>query len=197
MWGRRCLRFPSAQPLTFGQRRLRDPKMVTAPCSVNLFEQLDDAAWVKAYRSAVSEDDILNNEEGLLQSKLEELKLMILQDHDTAKDDDAPKQPLNPEIKASHDVLCNLLPPLVESIERQDLKTLENSATKSRKSAVERSASMNFKRGSRKQQSQARSYTPVCMSNSEDARDRLSSFAASSLPHLGKDLNVWFHQEDY
>nr|XP_037275477.1 uncharacterized protein LOC119168177 [Rhipicephalus microplus] len=38
--------------------------MVTAPCSVDVFEQLDDAIRVEAYRSAVSEADILRTEVG-------------------------------------------------------------------------------------------------------------------------------------
>ncbi|KAH8040920.1 hypothetical protein HPB51_013090 [Rhipicephalus microplus] len=150
------------QPLTFGQRRLRDPKMATAPCSVDVFEQLDDAAWVEAYQSAVSEADILRTEVGQLRSELDELKLMILKDPDTAKDDDAPKPPLYSQMKASHDLLCNLLTPLVERIERRpELKTHENSDAESSTSAEESSASMNLKRGSRKQQRQDRSDAPV------------------------------------
>ncbi|KAH8009734.1 hypothetical protein HPB51_019045 [Rhipicephalus microplus] len=108
MWGCCSLRAPSAQPLTFGQRRLRDPKMAAAPCSVNVFEQPDDAARVEAYRSALCEADILRTEMGQLRSELEELKLMILQDHNAAKeDDDTPKPPLDSQMKASHDLLAH------------------------------------------------------------------------------------------
>lgn len=74
MWGRRSLRAPLAEPLTSGQRRLREPKMATAPCSIDVFEQLDDAARVEAYRSAVSEAGALKTEVDQLQRELEGFK---------------------------------------------------------------------------------------------------------------------------
>ncbi|KAH8023341.1 hypothetical protein HPB51_012155 [Rhipicephalus microplus] len=216
--------------MKFGQRRLCEPKMATAPCSVDVFEQLNDAARVEANRSVVSEADVLRTEVGQLKSELEELKLMILKDHDAAKDHDAPKPPLDPQMKAIHDLLCNLLAQLVEHIEilestthenfdvksttsadesiasmnlkrglrkQQRLKTHENSDAELSPSVEESSAWMILKRGSRKQQRQDRSEAPMCTSKSEDTRDRLSSFAVSSSPHLRKDLCAWFHQVDY
>ncbi|KAH8024698.1 hypothetical protein HPB51_000662 [Rhipicephalus microplus] len=158
--------------------------MVTAPCCYDVFEQLDDAARVEAYRSAVSEGDVLRTEVVQLWSELQELKLMIFKVHDAAKDDDAPKSPLDSQMTSSHNFRCNLLARLVERIKHLELKTHENSDAESSTSAEESSASMNFKCGSRKQQKQARSDTPVCMSNSEDARDRLSSFVTRRQPQM-------------
>lgn len=197
MWGRRSLRAPLAELLTSGQRRLREPKMATAPCSIDVFEQLDDAARVEAYRSAVSEAGALKTEVDQLRRELEGLKTMTSKDRDAAKADDAPQPPLDPQLQASHDFFCNLLAPLVERIERLESRTHEDSDAASCTSAEESNASMSFKRRSRNQHSKARSDNAICMCNGEDARDRLSSFAASSLPHLGKDLNAWFHQVDY
>ncbi|KAH8027405.1 hypothetical protein HPB51_005243 [Rhipicephalus microplus] len=188
MRGRHSLRTPSAQPLTFEQRWLRDPKMAMALCSADVFEQLDDAARLEAYRSAVSEADVLRTELSQLRIVLEELKLVILKDHDAVEDHDAPKPPLDSHMKASHDFLCNLLAPIAEHIERLKLKMHETSDAESSTSAEESSALMNLKRCPTKQQRQARSDAHMCMSNSEDARDRLLSFAASSLPHFEKDL---------
>ncbi|KAH8027427.1 hypothetical protein HPB51_005409 [Rhipicephalus microplus] len=62
MRGRRCLRALLAQPLTFELRKLRDPKMARALYSVDVFEQLNDAAWLKTYWSAVSEAGVLRPE---------------------------------------------------------------------------------------------------------------------------------------
>ncbi|KAH8033403.1 hypothetical protein HPB51_012074 [Rhipicephalus microplus] len=62
------------------QRRLSDLKMATVPCFVDVFEQLDDATRVEAYRLAVSEADILRTEVGQLRSKWEEPKLTTLKD---------------------------------------------------------------------------------------------------------------------
>lgn len=197
MWGRRSLRAPLAEPLTSRQRRLREPKMATAPCSTDVFEHLDDAAREEAYRSAVSEAAALKTEVDQLRRELELLKMVPSKDHDAANDDDAPKPPLDPQLQASHDFLCNLLAPLIERIERLESRTREDSDAASCTSAGESYASINMKRGSINQQSQAKGTNTRCMSNDEDARDRLSSFAASSLPHLGKDLNAWFHQVDY
>ncbi|KAH8027059.1 hypothetical protein HPB51_001955 [Rhipicephalus microplus] len=98
--------------------------MATTPCSVDVFEQLEDATRVEAYRSAVSEADILRTEVAYVWSELEELK------HDSpiphaAIDDDAPKPPLDSQMKASYDPLCMLLAPLVERIERLELKRMK------------------------------------------------------------------------
>ncbi|KAH6939388.1 hypothetical protein HPB50_017748 [Hyalomma asiaticum] len=171
--------------------------MATAPCSTDVFEHLDDAAREEAYRSAVSEAAALKTEVDQLRRELERLKMVPSKDHDAANDDDAPKPPLDPQLQASHDFLCNLLAPLIERIERLESRTREDSDAASCTSAGESYASINMKRGSRNQQSQAKGTNTQCMSNDEDARDRLSSFAASSLPHLGKDLNAWFHQVHY
>ncbi|KAH6948430.1 hypothetical protein HPB50_024371 [Hyalomma asiaticum] len=171
--------------------------MATAPCSTDVFEHLDDAAREEAYRSAVSEAAALKTEVDQLRRELELLKMVPSKDHDAANDDDAPKPPLDPQLQASHDFLCNLLAPLIERIERLESRTREDSDAASCTSAGESYASINMKRGSINQQSQAKGTNTRCMSNDEDARDRLSSFAPSSLPHLGKDLNAWFHQVDY
>ncbi|KAH7977842.1 hypothetical protein HPB49_003719 [Dermacentor silvarum] len=123
MWGRRSLRVPLVEPLPSGQRRLRKPNMATAQCSIDVFEQLDDAARVEAYRTAVSEAGALRTEVDQLRRELEGLKIMFSDGHDSAKEIDAPKPPLDPQLQASHDFFCNLLAPIVERIERLESKT--------------------------------------------------------------------------
>ncbi|KAH6927241.1 hypothetical protein HPB50_001117 [Hyalomma asiaticum] len=97
--------------------------MATAPCSTDVFEHLDDAAREEAYRSAVSEAAALKTEVDQLRRELELLKMVPSKDHDAANDDDAPKPPLDPQLQASHDFLCNLLTPLIERIERLESRT--------------------------------------------------------------------------
>ncbi|KAH6922874.1 hypothetical protein HPB50_020001 [Hyalomma asiaticum] len=97
--------------------------MATAPCSTDVFEHLDDAAREEAYRSAVSEAAALKTEVDQLRRELELLKMVPSKDHDAANDDDAPKPPLDPQLQASHDFLCNLLAPLIERIERLESRT--------------------------------------------------------------------------
>ncbi|KAH6931017.1 hypothetical protein HPB50_021328 [Hyalomma asiaticum] len=97
--------------------------MATAPCSTDVFEHLDDAAREEAYRSAVSEAAALKTEVDQLRRELELLKMVPSKDHDAANDDDAPKPPLDPQLQASHDFLCNLLAPLIERIERFESRT--------------------------------------------------------------------------
>ncbi|KAH8025500.1 hypothetical protein HPB51_008986 [Rhipicephalus microplus] len=126
--------------LALGNCRFHDPKMALAPCPVDVVKQLDDAARVEAYRSAVFEADILRTKVGQLRRELEELKLMILKDNDAAKDDDASKLPFHSQMKASRNLLCNLLAPLVEPIELLELKMHENSDAGSRLSVEESSA---------------------------------------------------------
>lgn len=199
MWGRRSLRVPLVEPLPSGQRRLRKPNMATAQCSIDVFEQLDDAARVEAYRTAVSEAGALKTEVDQLRRELEGLKIMFSNGHDSVKEVDAPKPPLDPQLQASHDFFCNLLAPIVERIERLESKTREDSDAESCQSTETSAASINLQRGSGNQRGKAKDEATLCISNSsgEDARDRLSSFAASSLPHLGKDVTAWFHQVDF
>ncbi|KAH7936668.1 hypothetical protein HPB49_002161 [Dermacentor silvarum] len=199
MWGRRSLRVPLVEPLTSGQRRLRKPNMAIAQCSIDVFEQLDDAARVEAYRTALSEAGALRTEVDQLRRELEGLKIMFTDGHDTAKEVDAPKPLLDPQLQASHDFFCNLLAPIVERIERLESKTREDSDAKSCQSRETSAASINLQRCSGNQRGKAKDEATLCISNSsgEDARDRLSSFAASSLPHLGKDVTAWFHQADF
>ncbi|KAH6928421.1 hypothetical protein HPB50_015525 [Hyalomma asiaticum] len=102
--------------------------MATAPCSTDVFEHLDDAAREEAYRSAVSEAAALKTEVDQLRRELELLKMVPSKDHDAANDDDAPKPPLDPQLQASHDFLCNLLAPLIERIERLESRTLSRRA---------------------------------------------------------------------
>ncbi|KAH6921160.1 hypothetical protein HPB50_027853 [Hyalomma asiaticum] len=97
--------------------------MATAPCSTDVFEHLDDAAREQAYRSAVSEAAALKTEVDQLRRELERLKMVPSKDHDAANDDDAPKPPLDPQLQASHDFLCNLLAPLIERIKRLESRT--------------------------------------------------------------------------
>ncbi|XP_049519581.1 BEN domain-containing protein 5-like [Dermacentor silvarum] len=85
---------------TLGQRRLRKPNMATAQCSIDVFEQLDDAARVEAYRTAVSEAGALRTEVDQLRRELEGLKIMFSDGHDSAKEIDAPKPPLDPQLQA-------------------------------------------------------------------------------------------------
>ncbi|KAH7949692.1 hypothetical protein HPB49_014051 [Dermacentor silvarum] len=182
-----------------GQRRLRKPNMATAQCSIDVFEQLDDAARVEAYRTAVSEAGALKTEVDQLRRELEGLKIMFSNGHDSVKEVDAPKPPLDPQLQASHDFFCNLLAPIVERIERLESKTREDSDAESCQSTETSAASINLQRGSGNQRGKAKDEATLCISNSsgEDARNRLSSFAASSLPHLGKDVTAWFHQVDF
>ncbi|KAH6919636.1 hypothetical protein HPB50_029375 [Hyalomma asiaticum] len=125
--------------------------MATALCSTDVFEHLDDAARDEAYRSAVSEAAALKTEVDQLRCELERLKML----------------------QASHDFLCNLLAPLIERIERLESRTREDSDAASCTSAGESYASIHMKRGSRNQQSQAKDTNTRCISNDEDARDRL------------------------
>ncbi|KAH6920036.1 hypothetical protein HPB50_028976 [Hyalomma asiaticum] len=147
--------------------------MATALCSTDVFEHLDDASRDEAYRSAVSEAAALKTEVDQLRRELERLKMVPSKDHDAANDDNAPKPPLDSQLQASHDFLCNLLAPLIERIERLESRTREDSDAASCTSAGESYASIHMKRGSRNQQSQAKNTNTRCISNDEDARDRL------------------------
>ncbi|KAH6929223.1 hypothetical protein HPB50_025017 [Hyalomma asiaticum] len=131
MWGGRSLRAPLAEPLTSRQRRLREAKMATAPCSTDVFEHLDDAAREEAYRSAVSEAATLKTDVDKLRRELERLKMVPSKDHDAANDDDAPKPPLDPQLQAKR-------------VGRLESRTREDSDAASCTSAGDSYASINM-----------------------------------------------------
>ncbi|KAH7978625.1 hypothetical protein HPB49_006157 [Dermacentor silvarum] len=112
--------------------------MATAQCSIGVFEQLDDATRVEAYRTAVFEAGALRTKVDQLRRELEGLKIMFAEEQNTAKEVDAPKPSLDPQLQASHDFICNLLAPIVECIERLESKTREDSDAESCKNKAKK-----------------------------------------------------------
>lgn len=155
---------------------------------------MDDAAKASAYLSAVTEVDALKRQVSELREQITALKT---QQHRPMTE--ATVQADTPHLQVTEDLISSLLGPIVERLDRLEMKSDSSLKTSSTADISDYSGDEPVR--ARPKRKTKRTLEPTAFQTvdvpSKTAERNLSTAAANAVPQLGEDVLAWIHQTDF
>lgn len=168
----------------------------TTDRSIADFAEMDEAGKISAFRSAVNERDSLKQQISDLQAQLTASKES--QGHGEARRPST--QADNPYLQATHDLVCGLSAPVIERLDRLEIRSPPPSQASSPvyvsdESDVESAQSASAEKKSKP--SKHATFTDEPKDTPRSSTRNVCSVAVNAVPQLSSDVLGWIHQTDF